>query len=40
MGRPWRELQAMIKEVPEYHTLVIPKRFREPMILTHPPRVG
>jgi len=40
MGRAWRDLQAMIREVPEYHVLVIPKRFRQPMILTHPPRVG
>lgn len=40
MGRPWRELQAMAQQLPEYHVLVIPKKFREPMILTHPPRVG
>jgi hypothetical protein len=40
MGRPWRELQAMAQQLPEYHVLAIPKRFREPMILTHPPRVG
>ena len=40
MGRPWRDLQAMVREIPEYHVLAIPKRFREPMILTHPPRVG
>lgn len=40
MGRPWHELQAMLQEIPEYHLLVIPKRFREPLILTHPPAVN
>lgn len=40
MGRPWRDLQAQVQELPEYHVLVIPKRFRDPLVLTHPPRVG
>ena len=40
MGRPWRELQEMVRALPEFHVLVIPKRFREPVLLTNPPRVG
>lgn len=40
MGRSWRDLQAMIGELPEFHLLAIPKRVREPLILTHPPKVG
>lgn len=40
MGRPWKDLQAMVTELPEYHVLAIPKRVREPLILTRAPRVG
>lgn len=40
MGRPWRDLEAMVDELPEYHVLVIPKRIREPLILTQAPKVS
>jgi hypothetical protein len=40
MGRPWRDLEAMVDELPEYHVLMIPKRIREPLILTRAPKVG
>lgn len=39
-GRDWRMLKAQGDELPEYHVLAIPKRHREPMIVTHPPKVG
>lgn len=40
MGRDWRELEAMVDELPEFHALSIPKRVREPLVLTHPPKVS
>lgn len=40
MGRPWRELEAGIDELPPFHVLVIPKSIRAPMVLTHAPKVG
>lgn len=40
MGRDWRALKAQIEELPAFHVLVIPKRIREPLIVTHPPAVG
>jgi hypothetical protein len=39
MGRNWRELQAMMQELPEFHVLAIPRRHREPLVFTHPPKV-
>ena len=40
MGRPWKELGAAVDELPPYHVLVIPKRIRAPMVLTHAPRLS
>jgi hypothetical protein len=40
MGRPWRELEAMVDELPEFHVLVIPKRIRDPLVLTKAPKVA
>lgn len=40
MGRDWHELHSMVRELPEFHFLAIPKQFRDPVVLTHPPRVG
>jgi hypothetical protein len=40
MGRPWRDLEAMVDELPEYHVLVIPKRIRDPLVLTQAPKVA
>lgn len=40
MGRPWRDLEAMVDELPEFHVLVIPKRIRDPLVLTHAPKVA
>lgn len=40
MGRAWHDLADAVDELPPYHVLVIPKRIREPMILTHPPKLS
>lgn len=40
MGRDWHHLKAQADLLPEYHVLAIPKRHREPLIVTHPPRIG
>jgi hypothetical protein len=39
MGRPWQDVVAAVRELPSYHSLVIPKRTRAPMILTHAPKL-
>lgn len=39
-GRQWSHLKAQADLLPEFHVLVIPKRHREPLIVTHPPKVG
>jgi len=39
MGRGWHDLADAVDELPPFHVLVIPKRIREPMILTHPPKL-
>ena len=40
MGRPWKELSAAVDELPPFHVLVIPKRIRAPMVLTHAPKLS
>lgn len=40
MGRGWREMEAMVDELPEYHVLVIPKRTRDPLVLTQAPKIA
>jgi hypothetical protein len=40
MGRDWKELIVQVRELPDFHVLSIPKRYRDPLILTHPPKVG
>lgn len=40
MGRPWHELAEAVDELPPYHVLVIPKRIRAPMVITHAPKVS
>lgn len=39
MGRDWHDLADAVDELPPFHVLVIPKRIRDPMILTHPPKL-
>ena len=39
MGRAWHDLADAVDELPPFHVLVIPKRIRDPMCLTHPPRL-
>lgn len=39
MGRQWHDLAEAVDELPPFHVLVIPKRIREPMILTHAPKL-
>ena len=40
MGRPWKELGAAVDELPPFHVLVIPKKIRAPMVLTHAPKLN
>jgi hypothetical protein len=40
MGRPRQDLEAAVYELPSYHVLVIPKKVRAPMVLTHAPKLG
>jgi len=40
MGRLWHDLADAVDELPPYHVLVIPKRPRAPMVLTHAPKLG
>lgn len=39
MGREWHDLMDAVHELPPFHVLVIPKRIRDPMVLTHPPKL-
>lgn len=39
MGRPWHELAAAVDELPPFHVLVIPKKIRDPMVITHAPKL-
>jgi len=39
MGRAWHDLADAVDELPPFHVLVIPKRIRDPMVLTHPPKL-
>lgn len=36
-GRPWRELQAAIEQLPKYFVIIIPSNIHEPMLIVHPP---
>lgn len=40
MGRDYHELLAIVRELPQYHPVVIPKSIFDPYILTHPPAVN
>lgn len=40
MGRDFREVEEIIRNLPRYHTLVIPKSIFEPYIITHAPKIG
>jgi hypothetical protein len=40
MGRPWHELAAAVDELPPFHVLVIPKKIRDPMLITHAPKLS
>ena len=39
-SRTWHDLYDAVKQLPEFHVLVIPNRIHEPMLLTHPPKVN
>lgn len=39
MGRNWRVVMAAVKELPEYHCIVIPKKIHAPMIITSAPEL-
>lgn len=40
MGRDWRTIAQAVDELPPFHTLVIPKQIRRPMIITSAPKVS
>src|SRR6266576_962773 len=40
MGRDWRELLEIVRHLPRFHVVVIPKSIFEPYIITHAPKVG
>jgi energy-coupling factor transporter ATP-binding protein EcfA2 len=39
MGREWRMMEAMVREMPPYHVLIIPKSHRVPVVIAHAPQV-
>ena len=39
MGREWHDLAEAVDALEPFHVLVIPKRVRDPMVLTHPPKL-
>lgn len=40
MGRDWRELAAVVDELPEFHSVTIPRGLRHPMVMTTAPKVN
>lgn len=40
MGRDWHELEMIVDELPQYHTVVIPKSVFDPYIITHAPAIN
>jgi hypothetical protein len=39
-GRPWKEIEAVLDELPKYHVLVIPDDLRAPMMITCASRIN
>jgi hypothetical protein len=39
MGRTWQEIVAAVHELPSYHTLIIPKKIKAPMVITKAPKL-
>lgn len=39
-GRPFDILERAVRVLPQFHCLVIPPNFRDPMVLTTPPKVS
>lgn len=40
MGRDWHELEEIVDALPPFHPVIIPKKLRHPMVITHPPKVN
>lgn len=40
MGRDWRPVAEAVDELPEYHTLTVPRGKHSPMVITSAPKVG
>jgi hypothetical protein len=36
-GRPWREMEDLLHELPDFHVAVIGQNPRHPIVITHPP---
>lgn len=39
-GRDAKLLLRAVQSLPQYHCLIVPPNFRDPLILTHPPKLG
>jgi energy-coupling factor transporter ATP-binding protein EcfA2 len=39
-GRPKAEIQGLLHELPDYHVAIIPQSPRDPIVITHPPKLG
>jgi hypothetical protein len=39
MGRSWKDLETIVKQLPQYFGVFIPKSVHAPMIIIHPPKV-
>lgn len=39
-GRDWKEVAAILDELPKYYTLTLPDDLRAPMVITKPPKIS
>jgi hypothetical protein len=40
MGREWQEVWEIIKAIPQWYVIIIPKSIHSPIVITHPPAVN
>lgn len=40
MGRDWRDIFEIIKGLPQWYCMIIPKSIHAPIVITHPPAVN
>lgn len=39
MGRNWRDVEAIVRQLPEWHTLTVPRGTFHPMVITRAPKL-